>query len=48
MVSSSNDTQIDGFDNGLLQRPLAPDSQEALRQARVCISSIQFIAFYVS
>ncbi|GAU31074.1 hypothetical protein TSUD_322110 [Trifolium subterraneum] len=32
--SSSNDTQIDEFDNGLLQRPSAPNSLDSLRQAR--------------
>lgn len=32
--SSSNNTHIDEFDSGLLQRPSAPDSYDALRQAR--------------
>lgn len=32
--SSSNNTHIDEFDSGLLQRPSAPDSHDALRQAR--------------
>jgi hypothetical protein len=42
MVSSSNNTNnthIDEVDNGLLQRPSAPNSLDTLRQARVCLSS---------
>ncbi|WJX33399.1 hypothetical protein P8452_21611 [Trifolium repens] len=34
MVSSSNNTHIDEVDNGLLQRPSAPNSLDTLRQAR--------------